>query len=685
MSASSRFLKLHKGICQAGLRDRRVFCPQAAGAPGLAVGVLGLTAALLLGLLPVDAHAELVLVAEGVDRAPIILTEGDPASSANRQAADDLAEYIEKVSGARPAVLTALPDPFPETAIWVGLHPHLETLFPEVDVAFAQREEILIVANAHHLAMVGRDRFRDAHQVEFGTANAVYTFIQDHLDVRWFWPGELGEDVIPRQTLTFAPFVHRFAPPFWARQIYRDSLTDRRLGAWRRFHRILNDSFEMHAGTHAFTSWRERFLETHPEYFALQPDGTRGTHPPPPSRNQKLCDSNPDVWAQWLADAEATLDARPTKTALRAAPNDGSLSGICICENCLAWDHPEGPRYRYRWAGVSQEYVATTDRNITFWNQLARLLKARFPDRDDLYVHGGAYGPYKSPPVEAVPDANIVFTYVGHFPITNAEHREREQAEWQAWSRVTTNLFFRPNLFWYSGGAFGMPGVSLRNTLEDFRFLAEHHCRGLVIDTTPQHWAAQGPQYYLMARMAWDPYLDGEAVMAEYYQRAFGPAASAVERYFALMEQAHERVVNHPGWRASSGLAFGGTLYGMLPTVYDAALLAAADSLLGEAEARVVDAPQRHGQRVAMIRAGLEYAETLLALLGVMARVNESDGKDREAVRRAITLSAQREALANRHDGLVVNKTRHLLGRMAPFIGPPTDAHLHAAGLADEH
>jgi hypothetical protein len=32
-------------------------------------------------------------------------------------------------------------------------------------------------------------------QQEYGTINAVYTFLQDQLGVRWLWPGELGEDV----------------------------------------------------------------------------------------------------------------------------------------------------------------------------------------------------------------------------------------------------------------------------------------------------------------------------------------------------------------------------------------------------------------------------------------------------------------------------------------------------------
>src|SRR5690606_35932797 len=105
----------------------------------------------------------------------------------------------------------------PERAIWVGYQPLLGRLLPRTDFTFRRPEEILLVANDRHLVIAGRDRWDPSRmegrprrsvvngvQQEYGTANAVYTFIQEHLGVRWLWPGELGEDVIRRRRLAVA-------------------------------------------------------------------------------------------------------------------------------------------------------------------------------------------------------------------------------------------------------------------------------------------------------------------------------------------------------------------------------------------------------------------------------------------------------------------------------------------------
>ncbi|MFN2352657.1 MAG: hypothetical protein ABR497_12000, partial [Kiritimatiellia bacterium] len=52
---------------------------------------------------------QMVLVAEGISRVPIVLFEDAPPLT--RRAADELAEYIEKTSGARPEVMEGLPEP----------------------------------------------------------------------------------------------------------------------------------------------------------------------------------------------------------------------------------------------------------------------------------------------------------------------------------------------------------------------------------------------------------------------------------------------------------------------------------------------------------------------------------------------------------------------------------------------
>ncbi len=281
-----------------------------------------------------SSTAKPVLVEEGISRAPIVVFEGAPPKT--RRAADELAEYIEKTSGARPEVIEGLPDPIPASAIWVGYQPVLKELFPDLDFDFLHPEEILIAANDRHLVIVGRDRWDPEHlvvegidekiagkQQEYGTVNAVYTFLQDDLGVRWLWPGELGEDIARSKTIALGPMEVRYHPQIRARggAFTFSRLSNRGYGKahdWARLMRLQLDSLGLEGG-HGFGDWWDRYHQTHPELFALQPDGTRSGFPNP--RTAKLCQSNPKVWELWLAGVGEKLAQDPTRTTFSASPN----------------------------------------------------------------------------------------------------------------------------------------------------------------------------------------------------------------------------------------------------------------------------------------------------------------------------------------------------------------------------
>ena len=165
-------------------------------------------------------------------------------------------------------------------------------------------------------------------------------------------------------------------------------------------------------GGHAFGDWWARFHETHPEYFALQPDGTRSGYPKP--GNAKLCHSNPGVWKRWLLDVEERLERDPNLTVFNASPNDGFNSGHCVCKGCRAWDHPDGEKLRFYWEGVTRDDVSLTDRHLTFANLVARKLKEKYPGKD-YYVSMLAYGNWRPVPVEARPDKNVIISVVTNF------------------------------------------------------------------------------------------------------------------------------------------------------------------------------------------------------------------------------------------------------------------------------
>lgn len=605
-----------------------------------------------------DAAEKLVLVENGQARVPIVVFADAPPLT--RLAADDLAAYIEKISGARPPVIEGLPNPLPEHAIWVGYQPVLNTLFPKLDFDFQHAEEILIANDGQNLVIAGRDRWDpknltvakeafdsgrkdvEGFQYEYGTANAVSTFLQNYLGVRWLWPGE--EEVPEQPTITLTPFELRYHPTLRMRQPIFWAISPCRIGFtpgqpvpdWNRFNRVSLDSLYV-PGNHAFSKWWDQYHEAHPDYFALQPDGTRSGYPSP--NYAKICESNPKVWEQWLDDVEAAVAQHPTLRIFNAAENDGWNQGHCICSNCLAWDDPEGTPRPFSWQGLGQEYVALSDRQVTFANHLARGLKARFPGKD-YSVAILAYGNSEPPPIHAVPDDNVFLVDVQGFfhdwemPGRLYDSNAKEQREnYIAWSKVAKNHIWRPNIG-QGGWKQGMP-TDLDWIAQCFRLLGETGCKGVYLDSVNYYWGTQAPAYYLLAQLAWNPMADAEAMMNDYFQKGFGPAGESVHAYFRLLQIPHRKML--PGGQD-------------WVTAFDKETFTQAEQLLEQAQKTLEGAPERYTRRLAFVRAGYEFLRLQTENRALVPVLREAGDKaDAGDLARARTNWSAMQELAKRH------------------------------------
>ncbi len=581
-----------------------------------------------------SVRAEFSISGPGLEPAPIIVFKDAPPRT--RDAAVTLADYIEKISGAKTVIIDGEPRPMPERAIWIGFQPVLRTIFQNTDFEFRNPEETLILANDHHLVIAGRDRWNPAFteekgrlamktnlQQEYGTANAVYCFLQEHLGVRWLWPNE--EDVVEKERITIRPCEMRYHPQIRARSgmLQKLSLGDNKEGVdelWARFQRVQLDSMDMDGG-HGFGDWWEIYGKDHPEYFAAAPDGSRTAIALNP-RNTKICESNPAVWKQWLEDTTERLQANPVLRVINVSPNDGYTTGHCTCANCLAWDHPDGEKMEWGFGkGVKFAGVSQSDRDVRFANTLARLLKERFPDRE-LFVQLNAYGFARNPPIGVKPDDNVVISSVANFSMRSPEARKLPMQQHAEWAKVASKIMWRPNLGSQAGLSWGMPDVAMTQAGEDFRFAAETHCIGLYFDLFWFHWATQGPHYYALAHLAWNPLADVGAMMDDYYQRGFGPAAEEVKGYWQLMEQTRmEFVAEEPSRQRAYDL----------PKKYTPELLAKAQVHLDTASAKLKAGDEKYHRRLHFVQCGLDYTKLLVDTRAWMQKLEASKGKDAEA------------------------------------------------------
>jgi hypothetical protein len=599
---------------------------------------------------------DFVLVSKGVPPAPIVVFKDAPPRT--RDAAVALAEYVEKISSQKPEVIEGEPSPLPERAIWVGFQPALKELFPKTNFEFTHPEETLIVSNERHLVIAGRDRWDPAHmeakgrlstktgmQQEYGTANAAYSFIRDQLGARWLWPGE--EDVIKQESIVIAAGETRYHPQIRARAglFTKLELGDHKEGPdleWARVQRLQLDSMELDGG-HGFGHWWDKYSKSNPDFFALHPDGTRSPHPTP--YNTKLCESNPKVWQQWLAEVEKQLRENPTTRVFNVSENDGYDYGHCMCQDCVAKDHPDAEKFPFRWKNKEEMRPALTDRQVVFANTLGRLLKQRYPDKE-LYVQLLAYGYSRPAPIAAVPDDNVIIASVSNFPLRSPVERVAPLKQHGDWAKKAQHLMWRPNLGNPVGLTWGMPDVAITQAAEDFRFAADTHCIGLYFDMFWYHWSTQGPYYYALAHLAWNPHTEVKTLMEDYYQRTYGPAAADMKAYWELLERTRMEFV---AVKPSRMRAFD------IPEKYTPELFAQAQSHLDAAAAKLDSADEKYRRRLHFTRCGFEFTKVVVDIRAAMQTFEAGNGKDVAAKARVLAAWQRVETMKKEFPTWAVN------------------------------
>jgi len=559
-----------------------------------------------------------MLVRDGAARAAIVLRAG--ANSTERSFAKMLATHIREMSGAElpvlaPSELGGLTitaqgaragDPRRREAAFVllGSHAGLEAL--RVDPAALGREGMVVRTVGNVVVVCGKDWD--------GLRHATVELLE-RLGCRYLWPGALGHVVPRRRTVVVPPTAVAEAPRLIMRNIRmwtgwddkdgfmtklgldekavtdaknkasvsapfaRASKKDKTAG-WEVWQRL--GGRKIHR-THAFGKYWKRYGKEHPDWFALQPDGSRDQSSAKGGTRPRLCLSNEGLIRHAGRERGEWLErhAKYADGSVSLSLNDGSGCTFCLCEACRRLDSPHGEPIRLYNPGkrVRIPYVSLTDRVLTFSNRIIEELARHDPD-----VIGGvyAYSLYKHPPIHVRPHPNLSIWYVGQ--------GARALHHWNGWLKYTDRLFYRPN---FRGGEYGYPANFARLTLADTKYLYNKKLAGTDYDGAGMHWAQRGFTLYVLARAQWNPNrLAYDELLDDYCTTGFGPAAGPVREYFTLLEPLTTRKPHAEKWTAADFAELGRRL--------DAARVLA----------RRADDP-KVSRRVAFLRRGLDIGRKL--------------------------------------------------------------------------
>jgi len=348
-------------------------------------------------------------------------------------------------------------------------------------------------------------------------------------------PTELGEHIPKKNTLILPDLNEQHTPAFSQRNLWINWKNPEEVKFYKR-HRL--GQSVVYDGGHGFEDWYERFFADHPEYFALQANGSREQ---PRPKQAQLCLANPEIDTIILRSFDSQLASRNELYGVSASFNDAGESFFCICDKCRKLDPPASVLYNYYYgpnAPASKTVVqmpAMTDRYLNFVNRLARELDKTWPEKNVVYT---AYRNAISAPVMEKPEKNVVVYFAG-FMYLSDHGRELSRKYFTDWRKLTDKMIVRPN-FLHHGAA--MPLNYSRKMVEDLKFCATSGIMGFCMDAVQGHWGSTGLHYYLAARLLDNPALAYDSLMEEYYAEFYGPAAAQMRNYFEELEQFTNRI-----------------------------------------------------------------------------------------------------------------------------------------------
>ena len=501
----------------------------------------------------------------------------DTASYVTLYAALELQEFLYRMTGAEfPLVSDRLPAGRHE--IVLGESDRLRRLAPYLSLKGLGDEGYILRTAGPHILIAGGDAR--------GTLYGVYDFL-DRFGCRWFTPDVIR---IPRFERLTVPFLDEVRTPvFEYRDTYLWEACDGDWAARVRFNRNgrRNTLGPRHGGriewvpgmfAHTFEKLvpPETYFADHPEYFALV-GGKRL------KERSQLCCTNEDVARIAAETVLRVFRENPGATVVSVSQNDWYNS--CECPNCKALAEREGTQM----APV-----------LLLVNRVAEAVEKEFPGKllDTLAYQWSRRAPktMRPRPNVAIRLCTIECCFSHPLRTCTSPRNCDFVRDLEEWSKVADRLWIWN--YCTSFAHFFIPFPDLWSRADNIRLFAEHGVKGVFqqdVYTTP-NGELSALSGYLNARLLRDPSLDADAVIREFLEGVYGPAARPIGAYLDMLHEAVVRDTVHLGiWQGPDA--------GYLTDC----ILARADSLWEEAEDAVRGAPEAL-DRVRIARLPVDYA-----------------------------------------------------------------------------
>lgn len=314
-----------------------------------------------------EIKTEMFIVKDGVSDF-VIATEENP-DECIVTATEELQSYIKKVTGAELPVVTEKEITIDDKAILLGNTELTQEIKP-MKSEDIKEDGFRFFSDGTHFIIFGED--------SRGTLYGVYTFLEEYAGVRWFTPKL--EKVPENKDLIIDANKNTLVEPSFAIRRNSPAYADDRFRARNKTNVSFHYEAKEFGGALTYVLWDvtldrlvpDALFAEHPEYFAMNPDGTRTT--------DHVCLSNPDVLKLAIGNARKFIRERDKETADHIHIGQKDNENYCHCENCTA---------------LYEKYGSLCAPTLIFTNNFADALDEEFPEFTFTFY---AYNETERPP-----------------------------------------------------------------------------------------------------------------------------------------------------------------------------------------------------------------------------------------------------------------------------------------------
>ena len=490
---------------------------------------------IVLAALIAPAHADLTLSHEGKTDYTIILA--DDAIESERTAAKELSRILNEVTGAEfkvypPNIKLKVRADAP--MIYVGPSAAVKHMLPDFKWAELGADGIVIRTVGNKLVLAGgRPR---------GSLYAVFTFLEDHVGCRWWTSSERS---IPQRPMLKIPRLDRvYSPPIRIRETFFSDLwgypadkvpdINSEPGNYKFAAKLrLNGHFTRIPASWGGHQWiigwchtfyqflpPEVYYSEHPEWYSLI-DGERVAGP----HKGQLCLTNDEMRREITGVMLERIRNDPDAGMISLSQND--WGDPCQCANCQA---------------VAREEGSESGPLIRFVNRVAEDIVREFPN---FKIETLAYQYTRKPPLEVRPSEHVVVRLCNieadFFRPLDSEANATFRDDIEQWSAIASNLYAWDYIVYF--GNFLLPYPNLHVLGPNLRYIAEHNAYGVFEQGNGYSIGGEfSPlKAWVIAHLLWDPPQDADALIREFVEGYYGPAAPTIMQYIALIRDAFAR------------------------------------------------------------------------------------------------------------------------------------------------